>query len=268
MMERAAVMDEIEKITNTRKEKFESSNVVKEAGLAHSAKKTEKKARNTQENLRSLNVGAQVKVTKVASEGKKVQKNASKNRTNAGSVMDKKIWNTSKNVTQFDEGGRKGPDGRSNDPTGHGGQSKTKRNTGAKVHKQSRGLFGIAYEKIDCPLQTSTKAECTVRGGEPGVWVCRTLYDVVTGKPYNFSTCIDVVESLGRGNDTCGCCGECTTVCSCPCDDGVGTQGYVKVLELANPEDGSQCVSPKRAAKMVSNAGLLGPLHVCDESCK
>ena len=137
-----------------------------------------------------------------------------------------------------------------------------------------RGPFGIEYEVIGCPVQNVTTpddaaSECVVRGGEPGAWICRTLYDVVTGAPYNYTACIDVDESIGAANDVCGCCGgECPTDCSCPCDEGEGRDGDVMVLDKENPEGNGHCVNSKMAKRMVAAAGLLGPRHVCDESCK
>ena len=162
---------------------------------------------------------------------------------------------------------RKGPKGRKHDFSGHVGGKKS-RDFGGMANATARGPFGIEYAVMDCAVENSTEAECFGRRGEPGAWICRTLFDVVTGKPYSFSACIDVDESIGASNDVCGCCGECPTECSCPCDDGDGKKGDVKVLDAENPDDGGHCVNPKMAKRLVSNAGLLGPRHVCDVSCK
>ena len=44
--------------------------------------------------------------------------------------------------------------------------------------------------------------------------------------------------------------------------------GDVMVLDKENPEGNGHCVNSKMAKRMVAAAGLLGPRHVCDESCK
>lgn len=137
----------------------------------------------------------------------------------------------------------------------------------------ARGPFGEEFQSIECPELAATEPPCTVGGGGvPGVWVCRKLYDILTGDPYSFTACIDMEHSLGEDNDECGCCGDCPTECTCPCTmngfhgDGMTDQG-VLVLDAEDPDDEGRCVPSERAFFMVTDPGFHGPRFVCDESC-
>ena len=67
-----------------------------------------------------------------------------------------------------------------------------------------------------------------------GTWVCRTLYDPLTGDPEVFSACVNAA-SEALPTDACGCCdGTCPAVCTCRCDlpDGSGNPGVLGTLKM------------------------------------
>ena len=116
------------------------------------------------------------------------------------------------------------------------------------------GMFGGPKRP---PSLNFTSIACTVDGSEPvcairphhhdggfdghnnsssiptGTWVCRTMYDPLTGEADTFSACVNAT-SEALPTDSCGCCdGTCPTVCTCSCDlpDGSGNQGVLGILK-------------------------------------
>lgn len=81
---------------------------------------------------------------------------------------------------------------------------------------------GIDFVNDTCPVNIDSSAPCLV--GPPfnessGAWICRTLYDIVTGESDTFSAFVDTHHFLET--DDCGCCGSLcpsTDPCTCTCD--------------------------------------------------
>lgn len=81
---------------------------------------------------------------------------------------------------------------------------------------------GINFVNDTCPINTDDSTPCFV--GPPdnrtaGAWVCRTLYNNVTGVDDTYSACVDTNHFLET--DDCGCCGgtcPSTDPCTCACD--------------------------------------------------
>jgi hypothetical protein len=83
-------------------------------------------------------------------------------------------------------------------------------------------LKKVKYQESTSSVSSSSSSssyepECILENDQRGSWICRTLYDVVTGIPTSFSACIDPEHSLET--DTCGCCHQtCPDPILCPCD--------------------------------------------------
>jgi hypothetical protein len=81
---------------------------------------------------------------------------------------------------------------------------------------------GVALFKDTCPADTSTTSACLVDrlGNETrGAWVCRTVFNIVTGEDNTFSACVGTNQFIET--DRCGCCdGTCpsTTPCGFVCN--------------------------------------------------
>lgn len=85
---------------------------------------------------------------------------------------------------------------------------------------------GIDFVNNTCPVNTNVATPCLV--GPPfnetsGAWVCRTLYNIVSGASDTFSACVDTNHFLKT--DKCGCCGgvcPSTDPCKCACNMTMG----------------------------------------------
>jgi hypothetical protein len=83
-------------------------------------------------------------------------------------------------------------------------------------------VFENALVNVTCTVPNTTDAlvpDCAYNPmGDLGAWVCRTLYDPITGLPVTQSTCVDT-DGKGLDSDTCGCCDSvCPVPCACACE--------------------------------------------------
>lgn len=99
-----------------------------------------------------------------------------------------------------------------------------------------------------------------------GVWVCRTLYNPVTGVANNITSCS--APSRGLEKDQCGCCGDCPEVCTnCPCELRRGEEGNLDGVYIQfNGENRTRtrCVDPAVAATALA---FPGDRVTCPETC-
>lgn len=138
------------------------------------------------------------------------------------------------------------------------------------------GPFGGDFEDVVFANLTCTdvagEPDCALpfprRGGEDvlGTWVCRTLYNPITGAGSSFSACINTTRALET--DTCGCCdGTCPDPCGCTCDLDDTADGVIVLHDHNFPNGTStteaRCVSPERAVTMVAR----GTRFTCATDC-
>lgn len=129
---------------------------------------------------------------------------------------------------------------------------------------------GIIFTEGFCPIPvdetntTKLQPECTLLNDVPGTWVCRTLYDMVTGEAKSFTACVN--PNLSLTTDTCGCCDDiCPDPCVCKCDllvdndqKGVLVSGtrYIDDDDDATDDD-IRCIDPYRAYRLVTGPGFF-----------
>lgn len=122
--------------------------------------------------------------------------------------------------------------------------------------------------------------ECILGNDVRGSWICRTLYDVVTGIPNTFSACIDQEHYLST--DTCGCCHKkCPNPCICKCDlMEINDQQGVYVMNLLSMDiiesnnnnttnsttKNLKCVDPYHSYQYISGPGF-GRQPICYTDC-
>lgn len=88
---------------------------------------------------------------------------------------------------------------------------------------------GISFLNDTCPVNTNNTTPCLIGGSKyqnatSGAWVCRTLYDIVTGVADKFSACVDTTHFLTT--DACGCCnGVCPSTAPCTCACNITSRG-------------------------------------------
>jgi hypothetical protein len=173
--------------------------------------------------------------------------------------------------------GQRGPGG----PGGFGGPGKDMDGPGAPP--------GVTLFNNTCPADTSTTNGCFV--GRPGnktrgAWVCRTIFDLVTGEERTFSACVALNGFIET--DTCGCCdGTCpsTDPCGCACNM-TGSFGPPFNRELQGPGDRrrspprsqtttgvlvtmldeEKCVPANISVKLTTGPGFFGQ-GTCVTSC-
>ena len=147
--------------------------------------------------------------------------------------------------------------------------------------------FGITFVNDSCPVDTSTTSPCYVGRNETrGSWVCRTLFDVLTGEERQFSACVDSKHFLTT--DQCDCCGGvCPSVapCGCACnitnDDSNDDDRLRRYLKRGDDDDDkpknktgvlvtvgstTQCVPAAASVKIVTGSGFFGPAS-CVTTC-
>jgi hypothetical protein len=156
------------------------------------------------------------------------------------------------------------------------------------------------YSQGTCPADTNVVAaqqtngddaaasECLQPTGEPGAWVCRTLYDPVSGDPNKSSVCAD--PDLTLASDECGCCNasidsdgttdggaaavaaavatSCPLQCTCPCNlqgRGDGTGALIRVLtgRVADIPGFERCMSINKATQLTGS----NERYQCVETC-
>ena len=140
---------------------------------------------------------------------------------------------------------------------------------------------GVTFVNDTCAADTSTDSPCLV--GPPsnqtsGSWVCRTLYDIVTGTSDTFSACVGLTEFITT--DVCGCCDNAcpsTDPCTTTCNITAPPEGGSRYLKRGGPRDGfngtstfnttgvlvsingeSRCVPAELSVKLVTGPGFFG----------
>ena len=135
----------------------------------------------------------------------------------------------------------------------------------------SNEMDGGIVEEPDChpiPAGHRPPSYLTTTEFGGGTWVCRTLYNPITGSSRNHSVCIDH-EDGALASDHCGCCEPegCPAPCECTCDDGEGV--LVKFEKKGGPygDDSivlTKCIPPEVA---VSKIASKNDRAMCDNSC-
>jgi hypothetical protein len=133
---------------------------------------------------------------------------------------------------------------------------------------------GIKFYNDTCVVDANADPACTV--GPPGqevegAWVCRTLYDVVSGESDTFSACVDMDHFIET--DACNCCdGVCpqTDLCGCSCnlDEAAADNSGVLITMVGAPDDADAmlCVPPEVAYHKITGPGFFGRA-ICVEEC-
>lgn len=107
----------------------------------------------------------------------------------------------------------------------------------------------LEASKQDCSSQQVDLPSCSWNlRGEPGTWVCRSLYNPVTGERESRNACVHPEFSFSA-IDTCGACvsdessatPSTIAICTCACtstrgESGVGISVFGGVIELCYPE--------------------------------
>ena len=135
----------------------------------------------------------------------------------------------------------------------------------------SNEMDGGSTEQPDChpiPVGRRPRRNMTTTEFGGGTWVCRTLYNPITGNAQNHSVCIDH-EDGALALDQCGCCepNGCPAPCECTCNDGEGV--LVKFEKKGGPygDDSivlTKCIPPEVA---VSKIASKNDRATCDNSC-
>jgi hypothetical protein len=113
--------------------------------------------------------------------------------------------------------------------------------------------------------------------GDTGNWVCRTLYDPVSGIPSTDSVC--AVPDVTLETDQCGCCnGVCPGQCVCPCNlIGQGGQGTGFLVALASSSEqsmvapqllfgGERCMRETSAIELVARNDRFTCVTTCSQA--
>ncbi|KAL7567502.1 hypothetical protein ACA910_009514 [Epithemia clementina (nom. ined.)] len=102
-----------------------------------------------------------------------------------------------------------------------------------------------------------------------GTWVCRSLYDPVTGLSQKQRTvCIDSVHGA-LSTDQCGCCepDRCPKVCECPCNED-GEDGVLVDVSSKRFIGGGETVVTRCHSSAVAVSMVAGSDSVtCNKSC-
>jgi hypothetical protein len=122
-----------------------------------------------------------------------------------------------------------------------------------------RGPFGgideSDLEVLSCPDDVDSEPDCALRNGELGAWLCRTIFDRLTGESDSWSTCGNATRALP--SDACGCCdGECPDECTCGCPlDGVADTGVLVTMARPSGEENERCLAPEKAISLIAKPG-------------
>jgi hypothetical protein len=152
---------------------------------------------------------------------------------------------------------RSGPPGAGHDGHDHGedgGQGGGRGNGGG-----FRGPFGGIDESdlvdLSCPDDVDNEPDCALRNGELGAWLCRSIFDPLTGESDSWSTCGNATRALPL--DDCGCCdGECPVECTCGCPvEGVADAGVLVTMARPSGEENERCLAPEKAISLIAKPG-------------
>jgi hypothetical protein len=152
---------------------------------------------------------------------------------------------------------RSGPPG----PGGPGGR-------GGRNGGSGGGPFGGIDESTlvdlsaSCPGDATDEPDCALRNGELGTWLCRTIFEPLTGESDSWSTCGNATRALPL--DECGCCeGACPVECTCGCPlEGVADAGVLVTKtrpsssgEETENENEGKCLAPEKAISLIAKPG-------------
>ncbi len=132
-----------------------------------------------------------------------------------------------------------------------------------------RGPFGGIDESdlvvLSCLDDVDSEPDCALRNGELGAWLCRTIFDRLTGESDSFSTCGNATRALPF--DDCGCCeGACPVECTCGCTLEEVADAGVLVTETGPEGDTRErCFAPENAISMIAKPeGSFQCVTECD----
>jgi hypothetical protein len=139
-------------------------------------------------------------------------------------------------------------------PPGHGFQGN---------FRGPKGGFGGLCGGIDesdlvdlaCLDNSANEPNCALRNGELGTWLCRTIFEPLTGESDSWSTCGNATRALPL--DECGCCdGVCPVECTVGCPlEGVDDAGVLVTTARPSGETTEKCLAPDKANSLIAKAG-------------
>jgi hypothetical protein len=125
---------------------------------------------------------------------------------------------------------------------------------------RGRGPFGGIDEStlvdLACPVNdVVNEPTCALRNGELGTWLCRTIFEPLTGESDSWSTCGNATRALPL--DECGCCdGVCPVECTFGCPlEGVADAGVLVTMARPSGETNEKCLAPEKAISLIAKAG-------------
>jgi hypothetical protein len=124
---------------------------------------------------------------------------------------------------------------------------------------RGRGPFGGIDESdlvdLACPDNSANEPNCALRNGELGTWLCRTIFEPLTGESDSWSTCGNATRALPL--DECGCCdGVCPVECTVGCPlEGVDDAGVLVTMARPSGETTEKCLAPEKAISLIAKAG-------------
>jgi hypothetical protein len=139
---------------------------------------------------------------------------------------------------------RSGPPG----PGGRGGR-------GGRGGGPFGGIDESALVDLSCPDSVANEPDCALRNGELGTWLCRTIFEPLTGESESWSTCGNATRALPL--DECGCCDEeCPVECTCGCPlEGVADAGVLVTKARPSGEENEKCLAPEKAISLIAKPG-------------
>jgi hypothetical protein len=164
------------------------------------------------------------------------------------------------NVRGLRNGPPGGPGGgRGDDSRGGGGERGGGGGGGGGGGPGPGGPFGGIDESelvdLSCPDNSASEPDCALRNGEPGTWLCSTIFEPFTGESDLWSTCGNATRALPL--DECGCCGGvCPEECTCGCPlEGVADAGVLVTMARPSGETNEKCLAPENAISLIAKAG-------------
>jgi hypothetical protein len=138
-----------------------------------------------------------------------------------------------------------------NGPPGPGGFRGPKGGFGGRCG----GIDESDLVDLECPDNSASEPDCALRNGELGTWLCRTIFESLTGESDSWSTCGNATRALPL--DKCGCCdGACPVECTCGCPlQDVADAGVLVTMARPSGEGNERCLKPEKAISLIAKPG-------------